>query len=93
MQDCISQKVDIKYGIVLHTQKKGISSKEQRLDSSSLSSESYILAFVWPCLDITSLERNVNRIRPIPNPVTTKLLVLTTPTPLQGHMIFSMSQT
>lgn len=53
--------------MVLHyTLKKGILSKEQRLDSSSLSSESYVLALVWPCLDITSLERNVNRIRPIP---------------------------
>ncbi len=46
--------------------KKVILSKEQRLDSSSLSSESYVLALIWPCLDITSLERNVNRIRPIP---------------------------
>lgn len=36
------------------------------LDSSSLSSESFVLALVWPCLDITSLERNVNRIRPTP---------------------------
>lgn len=49
---------------ILH--KTVILSKEQWLDSSSLSSESYVLALVWPCLDITSLERNVNRIRPIP---------------------------
>lgn len=44
---------------------KVILAKEQRLDST-LFSEFYVLALVWPCLDITSLERNVNRIRPIP---------------------------
>lgn len=32
----------------------------------SLSSHSHCLALVSPCLDITSPERNVNRIRPIP---------------------------
>lgn len=90
MQDRLCN-VSIKYGIEFYL-KKVILSKEQRFDSSSLSSDLCIslgLTLSWyhiPGEECKSYPSN-------PNPVTTKLVVLTTPTPLQGHMIFSMYQT
>lgn len=49
---------------------------------------SYKLALVWPCLEITSLERNANHIRPTPTQLPPKLHVLPTPLCCRGHMIF-----
>ena len=77
-----------KWGWILY-----ILGKEQRLDSSfhllGVLRISLGLTLSWyhiPGEECKSYPSN-------PNPVTTKLHVLITPTPLQGHMISSMYQT
>lgn len=86
MQDYISQKVIIKCGIVFYILRAEIRFFLPLLRVLCISLGLTLSWYHIPGEECKSYPSN-------PNPVTTKLLVLTTPTPLQGHMIFSMYQT
>lgn len=79
-------RIQMKCGIVLRKEKSLLSKWQKRI-SVSFCSYSSILALAWPCLDITSQERNVNGI--LPNTVTAKLPILITSTLLCSRATWS----